>query len=516
MPVPGGPARRPWLGPAWTLPALTGLLLGWSFPPSGLWPLPFVALVPLVVAVEGPGRTQPRVAARAGLGAGVVAWAILVYWVPLAVAPVTPLPALFYATLVLLLAMVMGLFGWLLWWLRRAGGMPLWLAVPVAWTGTEWLRAHLGPFSFPWLELGVSLAGQPHLAAMAELVGTRGLSFWIAMVNGLAAAGIAATGGRRRGLLGALAVVVTVPAAWGTWRVATLDTVTVARVAVFQPNLGRSMPATPWAADTALARLGRLAARMPAGSVDLAVWPEAVFTVDPRSNADLARGIGAVVDAIGAPVLFGAYLDGMAGDGSPVTFNGALAWSPGRGDVGYAYRKRRLVPGVETVPLMGFGGFAPGRKESLPDAESGLPRFVLLVCYESIFSADARAGALAGADLLVNITNDAWFGGERGRTRTTGFQQHPAHLVLRAIELRLGAVRAANTGISLFVEPSGRVTEATPLFTEDVRTATVRRVEGTTVFARVGDVVGWGSAIVSAGALLLAFWRRRRSSDAYR
>jgi len=514
MPAPGGSPGRSWLRRGWTLPALTGLLLGLSFPPGGLWPLPFVALVPLVMAVEGPGRAGPRTAARAGLVAGIVAWAILVYWVPLAVAPVTPVPVLFYVTLVLLLAMVVALFGWLLWWLRRAGGMPLWLAVPVAWTGTEWLRAHLGPFSFPWLELGVSLAGRPHLAAMAELVGARGLSFWIATVNGLAAAGLVATRGRRRRLLTWLAVVVTIPAAWGAWRVATLDTVPVARVAVFQPNLGRSTPATAGGGDTALARLGRLAARESLSGVDLAVWPEAMFTVDPRSDAGLTRAVQAVVDAIGAPVLFGAYLDEEAGDGNSVTYNGALVWRPGQGDIGYAYRKRRLVPGVETVPLMGHGGFAPGPRSGQSDAGDDLPRFAVLVCYESIFSDDARAAALAGADFLVNVTNDAWFGGEGGRSPTTGFQQHPAHLVLRAIELRLGAVRAANTGISLFVEPSGRVMEATPLFREDLRTATVHRVEGTTVFARVGDVVGWACAILCGGMLLLAFWRRGPSSDA--
>jgi len=523
MPLPGGPPRLSWLGPGWTLPALTGLLLGLSFPPSGLWPLPFVALVPLVTAIEGPGRSQPRSAARAGLGAGIVAWAMLVYWVPLAVAPVTPVPALFYALLVLLLAMVVALFGWLLWWMRRAVGVPLWLAVPVAWTGTEWLRAHLGPFSFPWLELGVSLAGRPHLAAMAELVGARGLSFWIAMVNGLVAAALVATRGRRRPLLAVMAVVVVVPAGWGSWRVATLETVPVARVAVFQPNLGRSTPTTAGAADTALARLARLAAHETPGRVDMAVWPESMFPVDPRSDRGLADGIQTVVDAVGAPVLFGAYLDGEAAeDGRSVTYNGALVWRPGRGDAGVAYRKHRLVPGVETVPLMGpaggeggrFGGFTSGRRTEPPDWGSDLPRFAVLVCYESIFSADARAGANAGADFLVNVTNDAWFGGDGGRTRTAGFQQHPAHLVLRAIELRLGAVRAANTGISFFVEPSGHITEATPLFQEEVRTATVRRMDGATVFARVGDVVGWGCAFVCAGVLLLPFRPRRRVSEA--
>ncbi len=102
--------------------------------------------------------------------------------------------------------------------------------------------------------------------------------------------------------------------------------------------------------------------------------------------------------------------------------------------------------------------------------------------------------------MLVNITNDAWYGREPWYARTTALWQHPAHMVMRAIENRMGVARAANTGISMFVDPVGRVYDATPLFQRDVRVDTVYTTDVRTFYTRFGDLVGNGSA---AGALLL-------------
>ena len=112
--------------------------------------------------------------------------------------------------------------------------------------------------------------------------------------------------------------------------------------------------------------------------------------------------------------------------------------------------------------------------------------------------------------MLLNITNDGWYGGERLYERTTALWQHPAHTVMRAIENRMGVARSANTGISLFVDPVGRVYNRTSLFEEDVRTDVLRTTNVTTFYTRYGDLVGNGAAITALLLVLASVHRSRR------
>jgi len=134
----------------------------------------------------------------------------------------------------------------------------------------------------------------------------------------------------------------------------------------------------------------------------------------------------------------------------------------------------------------------------VPGGEYGV-----LICYESIFAPHAREFRQRGVDFLVNMTNDAWYGREPWYARTAALWQHPAHMVMRAIENRVGVARAANTGISMFVDPLGRTYEETDLFTADVRVATVYTTDVTTLFTRWGDWLATG-ATLAALALLVA------------
>jgi apolipoprotein N-acyltransferase len=108
---------------------------------------------------------------------------------------------------------------------------------------------------------------------------------------------------------------------------------------------------------------------------------------------------------------------------------------------------------------------------------------------------------------LVNLTNDAWYGREVWYAKTAALWQHPAHLVMRAIENRVGIARSANTGISLFVDPVGRIYGEAPLFSAEVRTATVFTSDVISLYTRWGDVVGRGAAISAMLLLLLALKR---------
>jgi apolipoprotein N-acyltransferase len=222
---------------------------------------------------------------------------------------------------------------------------------------------------------------------------------------------------------------------------------------------------------------------------------------------------------VGAPILFGAVGDSVEPDGRIIPYNSAFLMKP-QGLTRYEYDKRYLVPMVERVPLLParwlrhleyFGKFGVGKGWPLAKADDAA--FGTLICYESTYPQGARQFRLAGADVLLNITNDSWYGREPWWSRTTALWQHPAHMVMRAIENRMGVARAANTGISLFVDPVGRVYDATHLFQPAVEADDVYTTDIVTFFTRYGDLAGNGAAAAALVLVLASFWLGRRRRD---
>ena len=137
----------------------------------------------------------------------------------------------------------------------------------------------------------------------------------------------------------------------------------------------------------------------------------------------------------------------------------------------------------------------------------------VLICYESLYPELARRDRRLGAELLLNLTNDSWFGGEAGVPASAALDQHPAHLALRAIENRVGVGRAAATGLSLLVDPVGRVRAATPAGPAALLVGDPGTTDVVTLYARLGDWVGGGSAALAALLALAALARGRRPSS---
>ena len=150
-----------------------------------------------------------------------------------------------------------------------------------------------------------------------------------------------------------------------------------------------------------------------------------------------------------------------------------------------------------------------GTRRSILELPGGA-RLGTLICYESIFGELARTDRRRGADLLVNLTNDAWFGRDTWWGRTTALWQHPAHAVIRAIETRTGLVRAANTGLSMFVDPLGRTFGETPFSQPAVRLAIVHTTDSRSLYVRWGDWLATLAAMLALATLLLA-WARPHS-----
>lgn len=503
------------------IPALSAVLLASSFPP--LHPLlpPFLGLAPLGIWIHGlpPDKEGRQAAVRGSLVFGTVYFALLFYWILVALIWFTALAIPAFVAAMTVLAALAGLVGWMLHRHIHIMRTPLWICLPVAWTAAEWLRAHLpSSLAFPWLGLGSSLTGFPELVGMAEIVGSRGVTFWIALVNGLVAGLILALRDglvwRRR--LAVVAAVVGLPMGWGVWRAATIQTRSVGQVAVVQPNVPEHIKLDRASVfDSTFAALDRLMPRIAPGAAALVVLPEVTLPLylrDPGASESLDR-VQSYAREVGAPILLGAL--GFV-DQAPL--NSAFIVEP-QGLTAYQYDKRHLVPIVERVPFLPaawsdrldfFGSYAAGGDAPLALVDE--TAFGVLICYESTYPEAARGYRLDGADVLVNITNDAWYGREALYARTSALWQHPAHMVMRAIENRMGVARAANTGISLFVDPVGRITSATALFEEDVRVMEVRTSDVVTFYTRFGDLAGSGAAI-AALLLTVASFGASRSLD---
>lgn len=520
------------------LPLLSGLLLVLSFPPFELLVPPFVALVPFLVFLAdrptGPGGRWSAI--RGGYLLGLVYFGLLLYWLIVALIYYTPLAVLAWLVSVVVLAGFVALFGAGVVWAReRAPAVPLALAVALFWTTLEWVQGHLGDLSFPWLGLGTALSGFPRVAGAADLVGARGLTFWLVLVNGLVASTIVAARRQRSPLRPAILALlaIAIPVGYGFWRAATLPLRPVARVAVVQPNIPEDVKLdVTRALDSSMVALTNLTRRIPPGSVDLVVWPEVavqslVDAPTPRQTA-LRGSIQRLARDIRAPILVGMYGYSLASGDTAITYyNAARVMTPG-GFRGPEYDKQYLVPIVERVPfidprwlehvtgpLRWFGGLGRGPHSELLPAGNANAGIGTLICYESIFAPLSRTYRREGAAFLVNMTNDSWYGREEIWARTSALWQHPAHLVMRAIENRVGVARAANTGISMFVDPVGRTYQQTRLFVPDVRSAIVYTTGVTTVFTRLGD---WLAELAVAGSVLLlaTCWvRGRRGRTAF-
>ncbi|MGK7312233.1 MAG: apolipoprotein N-acyltransferase [Candidatus Longimicrobiales bacterium M2_2A_002] len=502
------------------LPLLAGGILALAHPPVELLLPAFIGLVPLLVFIADrpPGPAGRWSATRAGLLTGAVYFGIQLYWffVALVFHSVLAVPA--YLGIVAVLTGLTGAFAWAVHYTRERLGLPLALAATLFWPALEWTQGHLGDLAFPWLGLGAALAPFPALAGAADLVGARGLTVWIAAANGvLATLLLRYRDGRPvRATAAGLAALLLVPSAYGLVRYHTLEMRPVARVAVVQPNIPEELKLDrALALDTSLAALTALTGRLEGEPVDLVAWPEVALPVSLTATPAAMAQIRALSTRLDAPILVGAYGHDREDPGEPGTrFNSAFVIdAAGIGDD--RYDKRRLVPFVERVPfidpawlqrLVDLGQFgALGRgTDRTPIPLDGGAAFGTLICYESIFAGLSRSYRRDGADLLVNITNDAWYGREEWWARTNALWQHPAHMVLRAIENRIGVARSANTGISMFIDPLGRTYQRTPLFEPDVRVDTVYTSDELTLFTRWGDWVGTGVAIAAVIVLVAA------------
>ena len=517
----------------WLLPALLSAgLLALAMPGRvGWWPLLFVALVPLLLVTL---NARPGRSALAGFVCGLVTHLALLYWILIVLGRYGGLPLFLSLPGLVLLAAYMALYPAVFcallsllagrsWHRERPVAALVWLA-PVLWVGLDWLRSVLFT-GFPWMDLGYGLYAQPQLIQAADLGGHHLVTFGVVLCNSLLVGivdrqrrDVRWNVRRERGLL--LLACATLVFLFGysavRYRIAVQygPRALQAQVAVVQGNVDQMVkwsPAFKTATVDTYLRLSREA--IGEADVELVVWPETALPFYPQRD-QLTGRLAAFTGTANTWLLTGAPLYTLTPqtDGSELVrhYNGAILLGPD-GHIAASHAKQHLVPFGEYVPLrpylpfleplvVSIGDFAAGTSDE--PLALGPMRLGMLICYESIFPEIARQSVARGANLLVNLTNDAWYG------RSSAPHQSMAMAVFRAVENKRALVRAANTGISGFVDPVGRIAERSGLFVEAALVSRMPLLDGQTVFNRQGHLFGPACAILIPLFLLLGGRRR--------
>jgi len=494
----------------------SGLACALAFPPWDVGPIAFVGLVPLFLAFEG---TTPRQAAWLGYAAGLSFYLTTIWWVINTMTTYGRMPlALSLVVLALLCGVLAGYtagFAWLTVagrrWLKYSEGVEPVLAAGL-WTALEFLRTHL--FSgFPWSLLGYSQYRQPTVRLLAAAAGVYGISVLLVLVN-VALANVLLLALRpqremarwRRGLLPAAIVCVAVLATFGYARTIWHDPSggPSIRVGLLQGNIDQSIKWERSYQTATLDTYERLARQVAAEKPALIVWPETAIPFFLRRNGELSARVHGLAAQMGIPMLVGSPDVGEDG----LLYN--TAFFLGReGQIRGRYDKRHLVPFGEYVPLrrllffldklvVGIGDFGRGQAATVFSLDEA--RFGVMICYEVIFPGEVGEFVRNGAQFLVNITNDAWFG------RSGAPHQHLAMAALRAVENGTYLVRAANTGVTAVIAPSGEILAQTNIFTEATLLGTIRPRRGETPYTRYGDALAW-ICMVFLVAYAAALWR---------
>jgi apolipoprotein N-acyltransferase len=505
------------------LAATTGILLPYCFPRYDLGLLAWVALIPLHIALDGLSRR--RQAFWLGWLAGIICSTGIMSWVVTAMHTYGKVPLVFSYGIMLLLTAYLGLYVGIysagVVWFRML--MPRYglFAAPCLWVTLELLRTYVLS-GLPWSLLGYSQYRQLDVIQIADHLGVYGVSFLIVLTNVALAELYLWLMPLFRGfrparlpweLVTTAAMLVGLSWAYSTSLItseAMEGSKAALQVGVVQPNIDQAVKWDQAFREETLRRYDRLTESFGYG-VDLVVWPEAatpfIYEREPVYQLQLV----AMANRASAPLLFGSPAVRFDPERKPFLLNSAYLLSPD-GELLGRYDKQHLVPFGEYIPLKssllfflekmveGIGDFQAGPgptilsfqlKESQGAAPARRVKFGVVICYEVIFPDLVRRIASSGAEFLVTITNDAWFGDSSAPT------QHFSMVVFRSVENHLAFARAANTGISGFIDPFGRIIVASPTFTQTALQAEIPVRQTKTFYSRHGDVFAYGCMLIS-------------------
>ena len=501
------------------LATASGLLLAASFPTIQFPLLAWFALVPLFIALKG---SSVRNGFWTGGITGLVYFAGTVHWVTNSVhfyggVPLIP-ASLITLLLCTYLAIYPALFGAALVHVRKSHASLAFLAAPALWTALELARTYV--FSgFPWSLLGYTQYTALPVIQVADITGVYGISFLIVLVN----AALAEIFLDRKRFLplvaagSALALVLS----YGVLQLRKADAKGTFKISVIQGNIEQDQKWDPAYQTQVTGVYERLTLEAAKQRPDLILWPETAtpfyFNSPGKADQEQTVNLERFVKKNGVPILFGSPTYEVLPGRVVHLRNSAFLLSP-EGTPLAEYHKFHLVPFGEYVPLKSVLFFVDKMVQAIGDFQSGNEYTVMsvpvagrqdvkvstVICYEIIFPDLVRRFVNKGATVITTITNDAWFG------RTAAPYQHFSMAIFRAVENRVPIARAANTGISGFIDAKGHILQTSNIFVEADLMQALTPGTVQTFYTRYGDVFSYLCVIFTL--ILLAGYPKKRKS----
>jgi len=493
----------------YALAALSGILTALAFP---MFDLEILAWIGLILYFFSLRDKNPLQSIYLGLISGITFYIILLYWIPVPIITYGKLPVPVGILLLLLLASYLSLytatFAFLTSLFRIRLGLPLVLTAPAIWVSLELLITYLFT-GFPWGLLGYSQYMNLPVIQIADITGVYGISFAIVMVNAgmyrvmeRYSEGLSFWRGRS---IWAATFILLLITGYGYWRLSsqlpTPDSQLI-KVGIVQGNIDQDQKWDLEYQTETIDTYIELTKKVSEGGLDLVVWPETAVPFYFQNDETYKPLILKTARDINSHILFGspAYSRDME---EVRYYNSAFLISPGM-EVVDRYDKLHLVPFGEYVPLKKLLFFVDKMAEGIGDFSTGdmvktldMPgtKIGTLICYEGVFPNLTRKIVREGATLLVNITNDAWFG------NTSAPYQHLSMYSLRAVENRVPVIRAANTGVSAFIDVRGMIISRTGIFEKGYlknRLETPGIDSPITFYTRFGNLFAYLCALITS------------------
>jgi len=512
------PASLKYYGPSF----ISGLLLVFCFPTFDLYILAWFVIVPFLLSLY---EKSQKHAFLSGIFFGIPYFTGTLYWIYHSINHYGNISFIPSISIVLMLCIYLsfytGIFALLFSITLRNTNLPSLFLAPVLWVSLEYLRSYLLT-GFPWSSLGYSQYKVLTFVQLADVTGIYGISFILVAVNG-ALADIFLIRKRVKDMplfplshtvigFSALVILLLVTVIYGNWRIGQQISGTHVRVSIIQGNIEQDKKWEPAFQRSVMETYADLSHEAALASPSMIVWPETAVPFIYRTDESRTKEFLQAHRNLHTYLLFGSIL--YRGDrGGNAYYSNSAVLLDKTGNVVYEYDKIHLVPFGEYVPLqrvlffvnkivVGVGDYSRGNQYSL--AETPFGRFATVICYEIIFPGLVRKFFTDDGNVLVNITNDAWFG------KTPGPYQHFSMAVFRAIENRKPVIRAANTGISGFIDSKGRIISKTELFQKVVLTCDIKTNDTKSFYTKYGDLFSYLCIVLSIVLLASYFGSSRK------
>ncbi len=508
---------------------LSSVLLSLSFPPLKLGFLAYVALVPFFLLLENKNYKETI---RWGFLTGLFINIGTLWWINLVTVP-GAIAAILYLPIYMIIYAVLHNF-----LRKRLSEKYFYWCIPFLWTGVEYLRS-LGVLGFPWSSLAYTQSYYLSLIQYVSITSVYGVSFWVATINVIILLILKNFSDYKKVLIYFIVLILLLVIPWiygaliipGEQKAPEEDI----RVGLIQGNID---PYIKWS-DEFVEENWRIYNELTLEAAklkpQLIIWPETAVPDYLRISNLYLPNIRELLSKIKLPLITGAPDYQYLPNQTYLTFNAVFLLTPDRISF-QIYHKIHLVPFGERVPFtetfpflknflesleMGEGNFSPGNEVvsfSVPltpqddEWKSGRMKrdyikVPVVICFESLFPELVRGFILKGADILVIITNDAWF------KRSAAPYHHAQMAVFRAIENRISIARCANTGISMFVDPYGRTLKSSSIFRKLYLVHDIPLRKETTFFTRHGNVFTVTITLLNIAPLLIAFFTRPKKTE---